>query len=86
MADFIRGAANFAFGVNRTGSTKERDRADKEKEKERLQASPSNGSDADNNADLAVEDFDPFTPAETDDIDGQDGANIVALVAPPEKE
>jgi hypothetical protein len=89
MADFIRGAANFAFGVSRsssTATTKERDN----REKEKLQASPSlTGSDDLNNVDLNAlcEDFDPFTNSQADNDDNIDAANInVALVAPPEKE
>jgi len=76
MADFIRGA----FGVSRTSSTKDREpKIDREK----LHASPSTGSD--DNIDLGIEDFDPFTSqAETDDVDG--GSNNVSLLAPPEKE
>ena len=92
MADFIRGAANFAFGGSSrssTSSTKDKDK-DKEKstasekaEKEKLHASPSIGSD-DNNGDQGLEEFDPFTPAEQDDV--EDGLNNVSIVAPPEKE
>ena len=83
MADFIRGAANFAFGGSRSSTNKDKEKP-VEKEKEKLHASPSTGSDDNNGADQGQEEFDPFTPAETDDVD--DGPNNVSIVAPPEKE
>ena len=83
MADFIRGAANFAFGGSRSSTSKDKEKP-VEKEKEKLHASPSTGSDENNGVDQGQEEFDPFTPAETDDVD--DGPNNVSIVAPPEKE
>lgn len=80
MADFIRGAASFAFGVSRSSLNTKEKVIDKDKEK--LHPSPSPGSD-DNNVELALEDFDPFMQAENDETDA---ADFVALIAPPEKE
>lgn len=78
MADFIRGA----FGVSRSSSTKERETRF-EREKEKLHASPSTGSD--DNADLGVEEFDPFASSQTE-ADDVDGYSNVSLKAPPETE
>lgn len=68
--------------MSRSSSTKEKE-PKSEREKERLHASPSTGSD--DNADLGVEEFDPFgsSQAETDDVDGYTN---ISLVAPPETE